>query len=147
MRLTWCSPSLETAIHEIKRSKPSLAEEQIRQWLRRARRERKVPLTPLAEFIGTNRKTLHEVANGGKISHVMRGRLTPLIELIDQGGMRFERCGRGWHLVYKEKPPARKRRRHNRQTSDSLLAGRLHSPIGVELRPAFRGQIHPPSCR
>ena len=112
MRLTWSSPSLDTTIREIKRSEPPLAEEQIRQWLRRAHRERKVPLTPLAEFIGTNRKTLHEVANGGKISQVMRGRLIPVIELIEDGKMRFERCGRGWHLVHVEKSPPRKRRRH-----------------------------------
>ena len=111
VQLTWISPAVDAAILA-KRSEPPLPEERVRQWLRQVSRERKVPLTALARYIGFKRETLRQAIDSGKISQVMRGRLTPVIELIEDGKMRFERCGRGWHLVHVEKSPPRKRRRH-----------------------------------
>lgn len=109
MRLIWSSPSLDAAICEkIKRSEPPLPEEQVRRWLQQARRERTVPLTQLAEYIGFKRETLNQAIDGGKISQSMRSRLTPVIELIEQGKLRFERCGRGWHIIHEEKRVTRR---------------------------------------
>jgi hypothetical protein len=88
-----------------------LSEEKVRQWLRRIRYENRyrkgrdrVPLKVVAEFVGINRDTLYEAINGGAISMVTRGRLTWVIEAIEQGRLRFKRRGQTWHLDYKDRP-------------------------------------------
>jgi hypothetical protein len=90
------------------------SEERVRQWLRRIRYEARyrkgrdrVPLKVVAEFVGLNRDTLYEAIKGAPISQVTRGRLTWVIDAVEQGRLRFKRRGQTWHLDYTDKlrPP------------------------------------------
>jgi hypothetical protein len=70
--------------------------EEIRRWLLRFRHDQTfqedghcVPYTMLAKFAGLHRDTLHEVLRTRRVSLLTRVKLTPVIEAIEAGRLRF----------------------------------------------------------
>jgi hypothetical protein len=81
-----------------------LSTEEIRRWLLRFRYDpefrcqRRVPLKPLAEFVGLHRDSLYEVMLRRRASLLVRAKISPAIRAIDDGRLRFRRRGQTWEI-------------------------------------------------